>query len=165
MSDQPRLTTELMTGFAAPREPARSRGRRVTQAAKDAIAWGKHPFGAPLANNGKTCGDCEFSASFQRNSMRVWKCLKGDYRSHNADKDLRLSWPACSFYRDAEPPKLAQDLDIGSAVIRDGGSYGVGIGVYVVREYGGQRFLVGDQNCLMVPQQTSLPERRWRRAP
>ena len=60
-------------------------------------AWrlkiGIHPFGLPLANNGKTCGDCIHAIAFQAGA-RWYKCDLMKNTGGTAT-DLKVGWPAC----------------------------------------------------------------------
>ncbi len=97
------MTSEqTFPGFDAPVVVKESYGRRLTAARKAAIAKGRHPCGAPLAENGKTGGDCWFAvhAGWERRSY--WKCERAN-NTHSSNTDLRLSWPACTLFAAAKP--------------------------------------------------------------
>lgn len=68
--------------------------RRLMDAAM--IDAGIHPATKmPLANNGKTCGDC---ALLRLKQGQWWKCGTPDPRSknHRGDgRDMTKRWPAC----------------------------------------------------------------------
>lgn len=63
------------------------------------IKRGIHPFGGPLANNGKTCGDCAFVLAHSQSRNRYFKCSQFGVTRGPAT-DLRLSWPACAQFKE-----------------------------------------------------------------
>lgn len=71
--------------------------RRLMDAAM--IDAGIHPATKmPLANNGKTCGDCALLRAKSAGGWSGWKCGTPDPRSknHRGDgRDMTKSWPAC----------------------------------------------------------------------
>lgn len=80
------------------------------------FAAGRHPItGAPLADNGETCGTCAWAFKHRR----YWKC---EYNAtHGPKTDLRKKWPACSwwaFSRDAATGMSVDELigDIDEAL-------------------------------------------------
>lgn len=63
-----------------------SPGRRLTLRQADDLANGRHPLGlAPLAGNGKTCGDCSHRV---QNHRSYPKCDAGP-RTHGSATDCR----------------------------------------------------------------------------
>jgi hypothetical protein len=57
---------------------------------------GRHPLGAPLADNGETCGTCthmqrrRFNRTYLKCDLTVWTC--------GAATDTRARWPACTHW-------------------------------------------------------------------
>ncbi len=78
---------------AAEPKPIRIQRRLIDQAM---ITAGVHPATKmPLADNGKTCGDC---ALLRQKQETWWKCGTPDPRSknHRGDgRDMTKRWPAC----------------------------------------------------------------------
>lgn len=92
-------TQALAPGFDAPMPAPAGRTAALTARNNAAIARGRHPFGAPLANNGRTCGDCAFAFARGTSRHRYWKCSRTP-ATHSATTDLRLSWPACTSFEE-----------------------------------------------------------------
>ena len=61
------------------------------------VANGRHPFGAPLAHNGETCGTCGHRRSNSWGRKTYYKC---GLRKATAGPgtDLRLKWAACRLW-------------------------------------------------------------------
>ncbi len=58
-------------------------------------AMGVHPAqGLDLANNGRTCGECDHCAARQWGERTYYKCDLQRW-SQGATTDIRKSWPAC----------------------------------------------------------------------
>jgi hypothetical protein len=81
--------------------------RRLLDAAL--IEGGTHPATKmPLANNGKTCGDCALLREKFAGAGKWWKCGTPDPRSknHRGDgRDMTKRWPACIAFqpKDGDP--------------------------------------------------------------
>lgn len=99
------ITDGILPGFEPPppvsaleekHKPPRIQ-RRLTDAAR--IEAGVHPATRmPLANNGKTCGDCALLREKNSGGFHGWKCGTPDPRSknHRGDgRDMTKRWPAC----------------------------------------------------------------------
>jgi hypothetical protein len=85
-----------------PRKPRPdSTPRRLIDAAM--IDAGIHPATKmPLANNGKTCGDCALLREKHAGGFSGWKCGTPDPRSKNRrgdGRDMTKRWPACIAYK------------------------------------------------------------------
>lgn len=85
--------------FAAPL----SADRRRTIRNREALAKGRHPVTkVALANNGKTCGDCEHHVVAGGHAKRYHKCEFND--TNGPATDIRVSWPACIRYEPEANP-------------------------------------------------------------
>jgi hypothetical protein len=72
--------------------------RRRTLRQKDEVANGRHPLGlAPLAGNGRTCGDCVHRVLVDGGN-RAWPKCDAGARTHGGATDCRAWWPACTRY-------------------------------------------------------------------
>lgn len=106
---------DVLPGFDPPppageseRKPKPERvQRRLLDAAL--IDAGTHPATKlPLANNGKTCGDCTLLREKNAGGFNGWKCGTPDPRSknHRGDgRDMTKRWPACIAFqpKDGDP--------------------------------------------------------------
>lgn len=104
------MTVPLFDGFPDPEPPpdpyaGLGHDARRTAKQRDMIAAGQHPATRlPLANNGRTCGDCEHFVIKDTGRRRRWfKCgkqLHGD-PLWPIGTDLRKSWPACTAWAES----------------------------------------------------------------
>lgn len=97
--------SDVLPGFDPP-PPAAERAEshkppRIQRRLLDTalINSGVHPATKmPLANNGKTCGDCALLREKFAGAGKWWKCGTPDPRSknHRGDgRDMTKRWPAC----------------------------------------------------------------------
>lgn len=64
------------------------------------LEMGYHPFGAELAKNGKTCGDCKHATPNCSRAKRWYKCALSRITGGTAT-DLKVGWPACVRFEEA----------------------------------------------------------------
>jgi hypothetical protein len=76
-----------------------SADRARTLRAKDRIARGVHPFGAPLRSPaGEKCATCIHLREKEMRSRKMFfKCAR-NRDTNGPGTDLRKSWPACVFW-------------------------------------------------------------------
>lgn len=104
--------SDVLPGFDPSPPPADApKAERMPRRARDqlAISNGIHPATRmPLADNGRTCGDCRFLRLKQEGNGSWWKCGTPDPRSknHRGDgRDMTKRWPACIAFqpKDGDP--------------------------------------------------------------
>jgi hypothetical protein len=97
-----------LPGFPPPPPPTpepQAPTTRKTRTAAAAIASGMHPFGGPLARNGKRCDDCFHAIRIDG----YWKCERARVKRSEAT-DLRLKWPACTLFTATRPPGFVSPI-------------------------------------------------------
>ena len=106
--------SDVLPGFdppPPPPQPTEPKPIRIQQRLIDAarIQSGIHPATKlPLANNGKTCGDCALLREKFAGNGKWWKCGTPDPRSKNRrgdGRDMTKRWPACIAFqpKDGDP--------------------------------------------------------------
>lgn len=103
---------DVLPGFDPPSaavvEPVGPQPVRIQQRLIDAarIQSGIHPATKlPLANDGKTCGDCALLREKFAGNGKWWKCGTPDPRSKNRrgdGRDMTKRWPACIAFQPKE---------------------------------------------------------------
>jgi hypothetical protein len=94
--------SDVLPGFDPPPPPVDApKAERIPQAERRDVK----PVRMPLANNGKTCGDCRFLREKHAGAGKWWKCGTPDPRSknHRGDgRDMTKRWPACIAFQPKE---------------------------------------------------------------
>lgn len=89
----------------APRPDNRTLRRARTATSRSALAAGIHPATGLHLDLEHTCGECVHCSVRRFDGGTAWfKCSEHRHGTHGADTDIRISWPACTLFRESLTP-------------------------------------------------------------